>query len=212
MIVTRAQLESLSQDELTDRLLSVKNISIYQEITNLINQFDKLMSKYEELYSELVVSKNVNKLLKNRVVQLEKNALNTSQYIRRKIMEINPVHTWISYNVLEKKVCDSLSLTGILFKQEDLHTCHRMKDQSKFILKFKDRNLNKIRNKDRNQRQVIKYCVTNNWKKLAKNENVVTRIWQWVVHNWKYVLWKSTAIQQTSQAKTIEENSIVLLL
>ena len=93
MIVTRAQLESLSQDELTDRLLSVKNISIYQEITNLINQFDKLMNKYEELYSELVVSKNVNKLLKNRVVQLEKNALNTSQYIRRKIMEINPVHT-----------------------------------------------------------------------------------------------------------------------
>ena len=91
MIVTRAQLESLSQDELTDRLLSVKNIS--QQITNLINQFDKLMNKYEELYSELVVSKNVNKLLKNRVVQLEKNALNTLQYIRREIMEINPVHT-----------------------------------------------------------------------------------------------------------------------
>ena len=156
MIVTRAQLESLSQDELIDRLLSVENIS--ERMTNLINRFDKLMNKYEELHSELVVSKIVNKLLKNRVIQLEKNALNTSQYIRREIIEINPVPTSVPDNVLEKNVCDALSLTGILVKQEDLHACHRMKDQSKVIIKFKDRKQ--------------KYRVIHNRKKLANNEDV----------------------------------------
>ena len=48
MVVTRAQLESLSQDELIDRLLSVENIA--QQMTSLVNQFNKLRSKYEELY------------------------------------------------------------------------------------------------------------------------------------------------------------------
>ena len=89
MVVTGAQLGSLSQDELVDRLHSVENI--HQQMTNLINQFDKLMSKFEELHSELVASKNANKLLKNRVVQLKKNVFNTLQYIRREIIEINPV-------------------------------------------------------------------------------------------------------------------------
>ena len=73
-------------------------------MTGLINQ---IINKYEELHSELVVSKNTNKLLKNRAVQHEKNALNMSQYIRREIIETNPVPTLIPDNVLEKKVCDT---------------------------------------------------------------------------------------------------------
>ena len=53
MVVTRAQLKSLSQDELIDRLFSVEKIS--QQMTDVINQFDKLISKFEELPSELAV-------------------------------------------------------------------------------------------------------------------------------------------------------------
>ena len=101
MVVTGAQLGSLSQDELIDRLHSVENI--YQQMTNLINQFDKLMSKFEEFHSELVASKNANKLLKNRVVQLKKNAFNTLQYIRREIIEINPVPSQFLTMFLRRK-------------------------------------------------------------------------------------------------------------
>ena len=108
-------------------------------MTDLISRFEKLMNKYEELHSELVASKNVNKLLKNRVVQLKKNALHRSQYNRREMTEINSVPTSVPDNVFEKKVCDALSLTGILVKQEDFHACHRMKGQNKVIFKFKDR-------------------------------------------------------------------------
>ena len=59
-------------------------------------------------------TKNIKKykLLKNIVTQFEKNVLNTSQYIRREI-----IPTAIPDNVLKKKVCDALSLTGILVKQ-----------------------------------------------------------------------------------------------
>ena len=48
----------------------MENIS--EQMTDLTNQFDKLMNEYGELPSELVVSKNVKKLLENWVVQLEK--------------------------------------------------------------------------------------------------------------------------------------------
>ena len=60
MAVTRAWLESLShsQDQLVDRLLSVKNVS--QQMNNLIKRLDKVINKCEELDSELVVAINVS--------------------------------------------------------------------------------------------------------------------------------------------------------
>ena len=48
----------------------MENIS--EQMTDLTNQFDKRMNECGELPSELVVSKNVKKLLKNWVIQLEK--------------------------------------------------------------------------------------------------------------------------------------------
>ena len=79
-------------------------------MTDLINRFDKLMNKYEELHSEFVVPKNVDKLLKNRVVQ-------RSHYIGREIIKTDLIPTSIPNNIFEKKLCDALSLTGILVKQ-----------------------------------------------------------------------------------------------
>ena len=81
-----------------------------------------------------------------------------SQYIRRQIIEINPLHTLIPDNVLEKKVCDALALTDIVVKQEDFHACHRITDQNKVIIKFK------------NRKQM--YCVIHDRKKLGNNEDV----------------------------------------
>ena len=56
MVVTRSQLENLSKDKLIDRLLQIVNIE--DKLEHLNKQFDDFLGKYNELHSELQVSRN----------------------------------------------------------------------------------------------------------------------------------------------------------
>ena len=91
------------------------------------SRFDDFLRRYEVLSSELTISKNCNRLLGERIVQLERNAVNNAQYHRRESLEINPVPASIGDDVLESSVCRALSLTGHEVKPDDLQACHRLK-------------------------------------------------------------------------------------
>ena len=125
MIRTRSQLENLSKEELIDELISVEDIS--SKLSDLTSRFDDFLKRYEILSSELAVSKNCNLLLSERIVQLERNAVNNAQYHRRESLEINPVPTSIDDDVLESSVSRALSLTGHEIKPDNLQACHHLK-------------------------------------------------------------------------------------
>ena len=139
MVVTRSQLENLSKDELIDRLLQIENIE--DKLEHLNKRLDNFLGKYNELHSELQVSRNFSNLFYNRVIEREKNALSTAHYVRRDIIEINRVLRSISDEDLEEQVCKALPLTSIKLGDKDLHACHRMKRRGRVILNFKDRKL-----------------------------------------------------------------------
>ena len=110
MVRTRSQLENLSKEELTDEFISVGDIS--SKLSDLTSHFNDFLRRYEILNSELTVSKNCNRLLTERIVQLERNAVSNAQYHRRESLELNPVLASISDDVLENSVCRALFLTG----------------------------------------------------------------------------------------------------
>ena len=56
MVVTRSQLENLSNNKLINKLLQVENIEDKLEYLN--KRFNNFLGKYNELHSELQVSKN----------------------------------------------------------------------------------------------------------------------------------------------------------
>ena len=89
MVQTRSQLENLSKEKLIDELISVEDIS--SKLSDLTSCFNDFLRLYEILSSELTVSKNCNHLLGERIVQLEKNAVNNAQYHSCESLEINPV-------------------------------------------------------------------------------------------------------------------------
>ena len=128
MVRTRSQLENLSKEELINKLISVKDIS--SKLSDLTNRFDDFPRRYEILSSELTISKNCNRLLGERIVQLERNAVNNAQYNRRESLEINPVPASIGDDVLESSVCTALSLTGHEVKPDDLQACHCLKKRT----------------------------------------------------------------------------------
>ena len=136
MVRTRSQLENISKEELIDELISVEDISL--KLSDLTSRFDDLLRQYEILSSELTVSKNCDRLLGERIVLLERNAVNNVQYHCLESLEINPVPALID-DVLESSVCRALSLTFHEVKPDDLQTCHHLKKKDTVTIKFKYR-------------------------------------------------------------------------
>ena len=138
MVSTRSQLKNLSKEELIDELLSVEDLSyIHSKLSDLTSRFDDFLRWYEILNSELIDIKNYNRLLNERIVELERNAVSNAQYHRRELLEINSVPASIGDDVPENSVCKALSLTGYEVKPDDLQACHRLKKKDTVIVKFK---------------------------------------------------------------------------
>ena len=130
----------------------------FSDITDKLNslniRFEYFIKKDDKLNSELLISKNCISLLLKRITNLERNALNNAQYVRRETIEINPIPQSIPTTDLENKICQVLSLTGTTVTSDNLQACHSMKNKEKVIVKFKDR-------KERNK-------VVFNWKELME--------------------------------------------
>ena len=127
MLLTRSQLENLSKHELINRLLQLENVE--DKIKRLNKWFDNVLGKYNELHSELQVSRNWSNLLHNRMIELQKNAPSTAQYVRREIIEINPVLGSISNQNLELQVCKALLCITSRKKKIDIYVIAWIKRQ-----------------------------------------------------------------------------------
>ena len=132
----------------------LKFSDITDKLNSLNSRFEYFIKKDDKLNSELLISKNCISLLLKRVTNLERNALNNAQYVRRETIEINPIPQSIPTTDLENKICQVLSLTGTTVTSDNLQACHSMKNKEKVIVKFKDR-------KERNK-------VVFNWKELME--------------------------------------------
>ena len=122
----------------------LKFSDITDKLNSLNSRFEYFIKKDDKLNSELLISKNCISLLLKRITNLERNALNNAQYVRRETIEINPIPQSIPTTDLENKICQVLSLTGTTVTSDNLQACHSMNNKEKVIVKFKDR---KERNK-----------------------------------------------------------------
>ena len=81
-------LDSLSKVELVEEFLKFSNIHNWStaESNKVVDNF---IEKYNIVHSELLVSKNFNSSLLNRIINLERNALNNAQYLRKELSNLN---------------------------------------------------------------------------------------------------------------------------
>ena len=160
MVRTRSKLENFWKEELIEELIIVDDIT--SKISDLTNRFDDFLRRFEVVSSDLAITRNCNRLLTKRVVQLENNAVTNAQYHRRESVEVNPIPPSISDEELELNICEALSLTGHEIKPNDLQACHRLKKKELVIVKFKCRKLKQkvlvnwknLRNKSEDLRQL----------------------------------------------------------
>ena len=139
MVRTRSQLENLSKEELIEELITVEDITLKR--SDLSNRFDDFLRRFEVVSSDLAITRNCDRLLTKKVVQLERNAVTNAQYHWQELVEVNPVPPSISDKELELNICKALSLTGHEVNLDNLQVCHCLKKKQLVIVKFKCRKL-----------------------------------------------------------------------
>ena len=94
------------------------------------------MRRFDVVSSDLAIVRSCNKLLTERVVQLERKAVTYAQYHRRELVKVNLVPPSISDEELEVNICNAFSLTQNEVKPDDIQACHRLKKKESVIVKF----------------------------------------------------------------------------
>ena len=100
--------------------------NLCNEIANLSDNVKSLVSTNERLTSELPIVKNVNNVLENRIVNLEKQLSKNEQYGRRNNVEISGISNQIPYQDLEENVVKICKDSDINISPMDIEGCHRL--------------------------------------------------------------------------------------
>ena len=117
------------------------------QIEKLIESLNQVTAANEKITSELVIVKNVNVNLENRIVNLEKLQAKAGQYNRRNNVEISGILNKIPDDDLENHVIESCKNSNIIINSADIEGCrHRLPlgrnsttDNKRVIVKFVNR-------------------------------------------------------------------------
>ena len=91
---------------------------LFNQISELPESVDRLVTANEKLNSELLIVRNVNQNLQNRIVNLQKQQSKSEQYNRRNNVEISGISNECVIRIWKDSGIDVNSL--------DIESCHRL--------------------------------------------------------------------------------------
>ena len=100
--------------------------NLCNEITNLFDNVNSLVSTNERLTSELSIVKKVNNVLENRIVNLEQKLSKNEQYGRRNNVEISEISNQIPDQDLEENVVKICKDSDISISPMDIEGCDKL--------------------------------------------------------------------------------------
>ena len=127
-------INQLKKQELVKKILELKSRvtvdadirGLCDQIKNLTETVSRLLDKHEQLNSQILICKNVNKHLEEKVAKLEKAQAMSEQYSRRNNIELAGIPNSIKDNVLEETIINICKEHGIDISPMDIEACHRL--------------------------------------------------------------------------------------
>ena len=127
-------INQLKKPELVKKILELKgrvtvdadSRGLCDQIKNLTETVSRLLDKHEQLNSQILICKNVNKHLEEKVAKLEKAQAMSEQYSQRNNIELPGIPNSIKDNVLEETIINICKKHGIDISPVDIEACHRL--------------------------------------------------------------------------------------
>jgi len=110
------------------------------ELATLKGQMESLKTENEKLESSLKITENTTNLLGKQIIQLERNFYKHQQYCRRDSVEISGIPLNIENEDLLANCIEVFKEVDVDISNDDVIACHRLKNKSRTIVKFTNRN------------------------------------------------------------------------
>ena len=94
--------------------------------SEIMDQIRKFNENFENLQSELIVANQVNSLLSERLVSIERQCWANAQYSIHECLELVGVTRSVSDGDLEQKVLKIFEKVGCPIKGNNIEACHRI--------------------------------------------------------------------------------------
>ena len=132
LYLSESALNSPEKSDLVQKILDLKGKVIVDtdlhklsdQIHKLTEAIDRLSLENRKLTSELVITKNVNSRLQQRIMNLEQNQAKGEQYSRRNNVELSGIPNSICDEGLENNVINICKESGIDVDARDIEGCH----------------------------------------------------------------------------------------
>ena len=164
--LSESALNSLKKLDLVQKILDLKGKVIVDtdlhklsdQIHKLTEMIDQISTENRKLTSELVIIKNVNSRLEERIINLEKNQAKGEQNSRRNNVELSGILNSICDEDLENTTINICKESGIDADTRDIEGCHQLPlsrnsrgHNKRVIVKFVNRKYAEALLKDKKQ-------------------------------------------------------------
>ena len=129
--------ESLNKLNKPDLVTLVVNLQSKMDSGNsgLVTELRKMREGFDQMKSDVSVTKKVNTVLSERLQTIKKQWAN-AQYSRRECLETSRIPASVRDNDLEDFVCKAITKTGVEVSDKDIEDCHRVGNICTTIVKF----------------------------------------------------------------------------
>ena len=134
LYLSESALNSRKTSDIVQKILDLKGKVVIDtdlhklsdQIHKLTEGIDRISLENRKLTSELVITKNVNSRLEERIINLEKNQAKGEQYSRRNNVELSGISNSICDVDLENTVIDICKESRIDVDARDIEGCHQL--------------------------------------------------------------------------------------
>ena len=132
---TNESLDKLYKKDLIPIVLSLqdKRDEANNSKTELLDEIRKLNDKFDELSSDVCISKNFNDPLSSRLVDIERQCWENSQHSRRECLDIVGIANEVKDESLEVSVVGIFDKLGCSIDADRIEACHRLSKNTKTV-------------------------------------------------------------------------------
>ena len=122
MALTKAALKKPTKEEIIKLTLDLQD-NFNQYLKCIKKDLSEIRKNFSKLEAELAVTKEVNNVLHNQMIQVEMKSWSNQQYSRRDCLEINSIPERLIDSLLEETALNTFKELGVSIDTSDIEAC-----------------------------------------------------------------------------------------